>query len=126
MNYKKNYLQYFYLLIALLGASLTWLSNFEFMQIYGFNFNIKLFIDLANDNPAAESLSRDLLFTSIAIIVWMYSEVKRLDIKRFWLVLSCTFIVAIAFSLPLFLFLRERRLIELNDKKNNPEVIILN
>ena len=58
-NNKYN-LSYFYLILAILGAILPMISNFHFAYEYGFTFDIKKFIQLANDNFAAESISRDL------------------------------------------------------------------
>ncbi|MDP6834013.1 MAG: DUF2834 domain-containing protein, partial [Prochlorococcaceae cyanobacterium ETNP1_MAG_9] len=48
-----------------------------------------------------------------AITVWIFSESRRLKMKNLWIVIVGTFTIAFAFSAPLFLFLRERRLIEL-------------
>ena len=98
---------------AILGGILPTLANIEFMQNYGPGFDIAKFIELANVNPAAESLSRDLMVSATAITIWIFSEARRLKIKNLWLVILTTFTIAFAFSAPLFLFLRERRLIEL-------------
>ena len=53
-------LQWLYLLLAIAGAVLPWLANLEFIQAYGATGDLGLFVRLANDNPAASSLSRDL------------------------------------------------------------------
>ncbi|KGG12204.1 hypothetical protein EV05_1410 [Prochlorococcus sp. MIT 0601] len=92
-------------------------ANIDYINTYGPGFDVLHFIRLANINPAASSLSRDLLIGSSAIVVWMFSESKRLEIKYFWVVIISTFLIAFAFSAPLFLFLRELRLIE--DQKYN-------
>ena len=84
------------------------------MTSYGPGFDISEFIQLANINPAAQSLSRDLAVGAGAITIWIISESRRLKIKYLWIVLLGTFTIAFAFSAPLFLFLRERRLIELD------------
>ena len=89
------------------------ISNFHFAYEYGIAFDIKKFIQLANDNPAAESISRDLLISASAVFIWIVNESKKLEIKNMWIVYAGTFLIAFAFSAPLFLFLRERRLIEL-------------
>ncbi len=112
-NNKYN-LSYFYLILAILGAILPMISNFHFAYEYGFTFDIKKFIQLANDNFAAESISRDLFISASAIFVWIINESKKLEIKNMWIVYIGTFLIAFAFSAPFFLFLRERRLIELS------------
>ena len=85
-------------------------------MLYGPGFDIKTFIELANNNPAAQSLSSDLFVLSTTILIWMFIESRRLDIKHFWLIVIGTFSIAIAFSAPLFLFLRERRLLEISNE----------
>jgi len=89
------------------------MANFEFAIKYGSNFDINNFIALANDNPAAQSISRDLLIGASAVFIWIVNESKKLNIKNMWIVYIGTFIIAFAFSAPFFLFLRERRIIEL-------------
>ena len=109
-----KWLKWVYLLLAILGAVLPTLANIEFVKTYGPSFDIKLFIDLANNNPAAKSLSRDLFIGSIAVFVWIFSESKRLEMKNLWIVILTTFTIAFAFSAPLFLYLRELRIEEMN------------
>ena len=92
------------------------LANIEFIRSYGPSFDIKTFIDLANSNPAAQSLSRDLFVGASAVTIWIISESRRLEMKNLWIVLLSSFTIAFAFSAPLFLYLRERRFIELIKK----------
>jgi len=109
-----KWLKWFYLLLALLGAVLPTIANIEFVKIYGPSFNIQLFIELANNNPASQSISRDLFIASTTIIVWIISESKRLQMKNLWVIILTTFTIAFAFSAPLFLYLRELRIEEIN------------
>ena len=119
MNSKQSILSYLYLAIALAGASFTTISNIQFMKTYGPGFDIIRFVELANNNTASQSLCFDLLFLSSAIFIWMFIESRRLEMKNFWIVIIATFSIAIAFSAPLFLFFRERRLIQLNQIEPN-------
>ena len=109
-----KWLKWVYLLLAILGAVLPTLANIDFAKIYGPSFDIKLFIELANNNPASQSLSRDLFIGSTAVFVWIISEAKRLQMKNLWVVILTTFTIAFAFSAPLFLYLRELRIEEIN------------
>ena len=112
----KYKLSYLYLVLAIFGAVLPMISNYNFALEYGPNFDIFRFIQLASNNPAAESISRDLLIGSSAIFIWIINESKKLNIKNMWIVYIGTFLIAFAFSAPFFLFLRERRLIEISEK----------
>ena len=112
---KKQMLSFLYLFLSVLGAILPMMANFEFAMEYGNNFDINNFIALANDNPAAQSISRDLLVGATAVFIWIVNESKKLNIKNMWIVYIGTFLIAFAFSAPFFLFLRERRIIELEE-----------
>ena len=106
-------LSWVYLGLAIAGGVLPWLANLEFIHTYGQAFDIGLFVRLANGNPAAQSLSRDLAIGATAITIWMVSESRRLRVRGLgWILLSCV-TIAFAFGAPMFLYLRERRLAEL-------------
>ena len=109
-----KWLKWIYFFLAILGDVLPTLANIEFEKSYGPAFYIKLFIELANNNPASQSLSRDLFIGSSAVFVWIISESKRLEMKNLWIVILTTFAIAFAFSAPLFLYLRELRIEEMN------------
>jgi len=107
------WLAWLYLALAVAGGVLPWLANVDYMRQYGSAFDIRLFVQLANANPAAQSLSRDLLVGASAITIWMVIESRRLAMRHLWLVLLSSVTIAFAFAAPFFLFLRERRLAEL-------------
>ncbi|MBM5806307.1 MAG: DUF2834 domain-containing protein [Cyanobacteria bacterium M_surface_10_m2_179] len=107
------WLAWLYLALAIAGAVLPWLANLDFMRVYGNSFDVTVFINLANANPAAQSLSRDLLVGASAITIWMVVESRRLGMRHLWVVLLSSVTIAFAFAAPFFLFLRERRLAEL-------------
>ena len=108
-----NPVAWLYLGLAIAGAVLPWMANLDFMQRYGASFDIGLFVSLANANPAAQSLSRDLLIGASAITIWMVVESRRLQMRHLWVVLLSAVTIAFAFAAPLFLYLRERRLSEI-------------
>lgn len=106
-------LRWIYLGLALAGAVLPWLANWEFIRIHGSSGDLSLFLRLAGANPAARSLSWDLAVGATAVTIWMVSESRRLSMRGLgWVLLSCV-TIAFAFGAPLFLYLRERRLEEL-------------
>ncbi len=109
----RGWLAWLYLALAIIGAVLPWLANLEFISQSGHPFDLSLFVEQANANPAARSLSRDLAIAATAVTVWMVMEGRRLRMRGVWLALLCSVTVAFACGAPLFLFLRERRLQEL-------------
>ena len=97
------------------SLEIDWAAGLAFAKEYGNSFDINNFIALANANPAAQSISRDLLVGASAIFIWIVNESKKLNMKNMWIVYIGTFLIAFAFSAPFFLFLRERRIIELEN-----------
>ncbi|KMM16689.1 DUF2834 domain-containing protein [Synechococcus sp. GFB01] len=113
------WLQWLYLALAIAGAILPWLANVEFIRSSGQPFDMGLFIAMANANPAARSLSRDLAIGATAVVIWMVQESRRLQMRGLgWVLLSCV-TLAFACAAPLFLYLRERRLAELEQLQND-------
>ena len=55
-------------------------------------------------------LSADLTIVAIAVVVFMITEARRLGMKRVWLYILLSGITAMAFTFPLFLAMRERKL----------------
>jgi hypothetical protein len=109
----RRLLQALYLGLAVAGAVLPWLANVDFIRAYGPSFDLGLFVQLANANPAASSLSRDLAIGATTVVIWMVSESRRLQMRGLgWVLLSCV-TIAFACGAPLFLYLRERRLQEM-------------
>ncbi len=62
-------------------------------------------------------LSADLTIVAIAAVVFMIVEARRIGMKRVWLYILLSGITAMAFTFPLFLAMRERRLSESAPKK---------
>jgi hypothetical protein len=115
------WLQWVYLALAVAGAIFPWLANAEFIRDYGQTFDLTQFIELANANSAARSLSRDLLIGATAVTIWIITEARRLKVRGLWIVLLSSVTIAFAFAAPFFLFLRERRLIEISrDRSTTP------
>ena len=65
-------------------------------------------------NPSVSSLSWDLLATASAASVFIILEGRRLGIRWYWAYVVFSFITAVAFTFPLFLAVRERRLARLD------------
>ena len=59
-------------------------------------------------------LSADLTVVAFAVVILMITEAKRLGMKRVWLYIVLSGITAMAFTFPLFLAMRERKLASLS------------
>ena len=109
---KASRLMIVYAGFALLGAVLPWYFNLRFMEAHPGAFELGAFLAGGFANPAASSLSSDLLIGATAFLVWMVVEARRLGMRHWWIYLVLTNLVAFAFAAPLFLFMRERKLRE--------------
>ena len=111
-------LPWIYLLLAILGAILPWQANLEFMRMNpGGGFDLQTFIQDANINAASRSLNRDLLIAASAFSIWIVTEGRKLQVKGWWIALIMSFSISFACGGPLFLYLRERKLMAINSEK---------
>lgn len=99
----------FYGLVAVGALFATWSQNLIFFA-QADNGGLLGFIRGAYANPAAASISNDILFMCFAAFTFMIVEARRLAIRHVWLyiVLSCCIAVSVMF--PLFLLARQRKL----------------
>lgn len=93
-----------YLLLSVIGLIGTWYYNFLAIQ-QGRDF----FADWSS-TPAVSSATTDLFIVASAASIFMYLEGKKLKMKYIWLYILGSFITAIAFTFPLFLAMRERKI----------------
>ena len=93
-----------YLLLAIAGLVGTWYFNF-----LAITQSRNFFADWSS-TPAVLSATTDLFVVATAASVFIFFESKRLKIKFWWLFILGSFITAIAFTFPLFLAIRERKM----------------
>lgn len=66
--------------------------------------------DIVGSGPAVSSIGVDLLVVAVAGAVFIVAEARRLGMNRAWLYIVLSAVTAFAFTFPLFLAMRERRL----------------
>lgn len=92
-----------YLTLAILGIVVPWYYNIQFFA----NAGLLEFVNQSSANLAAKSIGFDLFIATVTGSTWMYLESKRVGIRFVWLYILLGILVAFAFALPLFLFMRE-------------------
>jgi hypothetical protein len=102
-------LKHVYLLLTILGISYTWYYNIQYFQTVENPSLINFFND-AQSNFAGKSFGADLTVVVLTFFVFMIPESIRLKIKYWWVLIPLTFLIAIAFTFPLFLYMRENTL----------------
>jgi len=102
-------LQVFYFGLSIIGLFVTWYFNLQPRET---NFIVDMYV-----NSASTSISNDLFVVVITFLAWSFIETGRLKISYRWWT-ACfifTFLIAAAVTVPLYLLLRERRLIALKE-----------
>ncbi len=103
-------LMIFYGMFAMAGSVVPWCFNIQFMLESGEFITPQGLIAGGFVTPLASSLTSDFLIGTTPVLVWMVIEAKRLKMKYRWAYVALTFLIAFAFSCPLFLLMREVRL----------------
>lgn len=98
-----------YLLLAIVGLVGTWYFNVQAI-LAGSDF----FSDWSS-TPAVSSATTDLLIVATVASIFIFLEGRRLNMKYWWLYILGSFITAIAFTFPLFLANRQRKLKALSE-----------
>ena len=94
-----------YLVLSIVGIVGTWWFNaLAIVQASDF------IGDWVNSGPAVSSLTVDLLVVAITGSVFIIVEARRLGMRGGWIYLVLSGLTAFAFTFPLFLAMRERRL----------------
>ncbi len=101
--------KHLYLLLAILGISWTWYYNIQFFQT-ATDTSLSNFIAQCLTTLPAQSIGADITVVCLTFFAWMIPEALRLKMKFWWVFIPLTFLIAIAFSFPLFLYFRERKL----------------
>lgn len=97
-----------YLVLSGVGLVGTWFFNLRFSESEGAGDYVEAWFA----NNAASSAAVDLLVVTIAAVIFMIVEGRRLRMRITWLTVLATVPVALAFTFPLFLAFRHRRLRE--------------
>lgn len=108
-------LQVIYGLFALCGIAFTMYFNIQFIIEHG-SFSIATFISENYINNASSSITNDFLVILLVFLIWSFFEAKRIAMPKWWVYIALTFSIALAFSLPLFLLMRERHLAKVSSE----------
>lgn len=100
----------FYAVFAAAGAIVPWYFNIRYMRESGELLTPQAWLAGGFVNSLTGSITTDFLIGTTPVLVWMIVEARRLGMRHSWFYVVTTFLVAFAFSCPLFLFMREARL----------------
>jgi heme/copper-type cytochrome/quinol oxidase subunit 4 len=101
--------KHLYLVLTVLGICYTWYYNIQYFQTAEDPSLINFFKE-AQSNFAGKSFGADLSVVVLTFFAFMIPESLKLKIKYWWILIPLTFLIAIAFTFPLFLYMRENTL----------------
>ncbi|PIE47946.1 MAG: hypothetical protein CSA40_01935 [Flavobacteriales bacterium] len=107
--------KHIYLLLSILGIGYTWYFNIQYFQTATDPSFFDFFREAQCSLPA-QSLGADLTVVVLTFFAFYIPDAIRLKIKYWWLLIPLTFLIAIAFTLPLYLYWRELALDKLKSQ----------
>lgn len=102
-------LQYLYLALCVLGTLLPCSQFVPFIAEHG--FNMPLVIEQLFANRISGFFGLDVIVSSVVLWVFVFAEGRRRQMRHLWVYLLCNLTVGVSLGLPLFLYMRERRII---------------
>ncbi|CAA9228583.1 MAG: hypothetical protein AVDCRST_MAG42-996 [uncultured Chthoniobacterales bacterium] len=72
--------------------------------------NVPLFFRDLFANGIASAFAIDIIVSAVVVCAFVFFDGRRLRVRHLWAPIAGTIVIGVCFGLPLFLYLRERRL----------------
>jgi len=99
-----------YLALCVAGVVLPYSQLIPFLREHG--LDLRLFFDQLFSNRIGAFFGWDVIVSSVVLWALVFVEGRRAGVKHLWAPLAANLAVGVSLGLPLFLYLRERRLEE--------------
>jgi hypothetical protein len=103
MNLKSVYLG-----LCVAGTLLPCWQFLPFLRDHG--LNMTAFVEQLFASPVSGFFGMDVIVSSIVLWVFVLTEGRRAGVKHLWAPVAANLAVGVSLGLPLFLYLREKRL----------------
>jgi hypothetical protein len=97
-----------YLALCIVGTILPYSQFIPFLREHG--LDLSLFFQQLFANKVSGFFGMDVIVSSLALWVFVYSEGARLKMRRLWIYIACNLLVGVSLGLPLFLLMRQSKL----------------
>ena len=101
--------QYLYLALCILGTLLPCSQLFPFLKEHG--FDVSLLIKDLFANRISAFFGLDVIVSSVVLWVLVLTEGRRRQLRHLWIYIVCNLLVGVSLGLPLFLYMRERKIV---------------
>jgi hypothetical protein len=108
-------IQYLYLFLCVLGTALPYSQFLPFLAEHGFDF--RLMIEQLFANRVSGFFGLDVIVSSLVLWIFVFTEGRRRQMKHLWIYIACNLAVGVSLGLPLFLYMRERKIAARCDAK---------
>jgi len=98
----------FYLLLCIVGFAVPYAAFIPWVAEHGLNG--RLFLQHLFANRISAFFALDVVVSAVVLLRFSALESRRLHLPGRWLILAATLLVGVSLGLPLFLYLRERRM----------------
>jgi hypothetical protein len=102
-----------YLILCVLGLTLTYWQFVPWVMENG--LNMSLFLHQLFANRISSFFGMDVFVSAVALVVFMREDCSRLRVTGRWLPIIALLLVGVSLALPMFLYMRERKLAETGD-----------
>jgi|SRR5271154_121122 hypothetical protein len=99
-----------YLVMCFVGLALPYWKFLPWVAEHG--LNMRLFFEQMGANSISGFFVMDVLVSAVVLFMFIGAEAKRLGGGGWWLPRVAVLLVGVSLGLPLFLYMRERRLEE--------------
>jgi len=97
-----------YLALAVIGTVLPYSQFIPFLRENG--LDARLFVEQLFATRIGGFFGMDVIVSSVVLWIFVRAEGRRLGMRHLWAPLVAILTVGVSLGLPLFLYLRERRL----------------
>lgn len=101
-----------YLILSIMGLAYTMYYNIQYFQTVS-DASFSNFFRDATLNFPGKSLAADVRMVVVVFFVFYIPDAIKLKIRYWWILIPLTYVLAIAFTFPMYLYLRERKIKEL-------------
>jgi hypothetical protein len=97
-----------YLLLCIVGTVLPWSQFLPFLRENG--LDLRLFFEQLFSNRIGAFFAWDVIVSSLVLWAFVFVEGRRAGVKNLWAPIAANLAVGVSLGLPLFLYMRERRM----------------
>ena len=101
-------LRHGYFGLCVIGAILPYSQLLPWIATHG--LDLPLFSQELFSTRISGFFALDVIVSAGVLVMFILSEVRRLDLSRLWLPVLATLLVGVSLGFPLFLYMRQRKL----------------